>query len=153
MRPVIIINVRRMIDSQISVDRLIAVTNFFLMYVIEHAMIPGSIESWTCIFDLKDVGVTEIPKDRIQPLVNNMTKNYRGRLFRFYATDVTWVVRQLWKLAHRFVDDFTNKKLLIYGDEYQEDIKELIDADNLEQRYGGNLPNLTSNFFPPAFNP
>ena len=111
MRPVIIINVRRMIDSRISVDRLLAVTNFFLEYVIKFAMVPGSIESWTAIFDLKDVGVTEIPKDRIQPLVNCMTKNYRGRLFRFYATDVTWVVRQLWKLAHRFVDDFTNKKL------------------------------------------
>jgi len=65
MRPVIIINVRRMIDSRIGVDRLIAVTNFFLEYVIKFAMIPGKIESWTCIFDLKDVGVTEIPKDRI----------------------------------------------------------------------------------------
>ena len=54
-----------MIDSRIGVDRLIAVTNFFLEYVIKFAMIPGKIESWTCIFDLKDVGVTEIPKDRI----------------------------------------------------------------------------------------
>jgi len=69
MRPVMVINVRRMIDSRINVDRLIAVTNFFLEYVVEYSMIPGSIESWTAIFDLKDVGVTEIPKDRIQPLV------------------------------------------------------------------------------------
>jgi len=132
MRPVIIINVRRMIDSGISVDRLIAVTNFFLEYTIAYAMIPGVIESWTAIFDLKNVGVTEIPKDRIQPLVRNMTKNYRGRLFRFYATDVTFIVRQLWKLAHKFVDDFTNKKLQIFGAEYQDEIKELIDADSLE---------------------
>jgi len=153
LRPVLIINVRRMIDSRITTDRLNAVTNFFLNYVIEKAMIPGCIESWTCIFDLKDVGVTEIPKDRITPLVNNMTKNYRGRLFRFYATDVTWVVRQLWKIAHRFVDEFTTKKLLIFGDGYQEEIKELIDPANLETRYGGNLPDLTENFFPPAFNP
>ena len=51
-----------------------------------------------------------------------MTKNYRGRLYRFYATDVTFIVRQLWKLAHRLVDEFTNKKLLIYGDDYKKDI-------------------------------
>ena len=70
MRPVIIINVRRMIDSGIDVERLIAVTNFFLEYTIKYAMVPGAIEAWTCIFDLKDVGVTEIPKDRIQPLVD-----------------------------------------------------------------------------------
>ena len=118
MRPIIIVNVRRMIDSRISIERLVAVTNFFFEYVIQHAMVPGAIESWTAIFDLKDVGVTEIPKDRIQPLINNMTKNYRGRLFRFFAVDVTWVVRQLWKFAHRFVDEFTNKKLTIYGDNY-----------------------------------
>ena len=153
MRPVIIINVRRMVDSRIPADRLIQLTNFFLEYVIKYAMVPGSIESWTCIFDLKGVGVTEIPKDKIQPLVQNMTKNYRGRLFRFYAVDVTFIVRQLWKLAHKFVDEFTNKKLLIYGDEYRNDIKELIEPENLEERYGGNLPNIESDFFPPKFNP
>ena len=102
MRPVVIINVRRMIDSAITEVRLVAMMNFFLEYTIKNAMVPGAIETWTAIFDLKDVGVTEIPKDRIQPLVNNMTKNYRGRLFRFYATDVTWVVRQLWKLAQSY---------------------------------------------------
>ena len=51
------------------------------------------------------------------------------------------------------MDEFTNKKLLIYGDGYIEDMKELIDENNLEQRYGGNLPNLEREFFPPAFNP
>ncbi len=65
MRPIIIVNVRRIVDSKISVERLLAVSSFFLEYVIKYSLIPGSIESWTCIFDLKGVGVTEIPKDRI----------------------------------------------------------------------------------------
>jgi len=56
-------------------------------------------------------------------------------------------------LAHKFVDEFTNKKLLIYGDNYKNDIKELIDPDSLEERYGGNLPNIERDFFPPAYNP
>jgi len=132
MHPILVINVRRMIDTKISLERLVAMGDYFLNYVIDNAMVPGAIESWTAIFDLKSVGVTQIPKDKIQGLVRNMTKNYRGRLFRFYSTDVTFVVRQLWKLAHRFVDDFTNKKLLIYGDDYKKDMLELIDADNLE---------------------
>ena len=152
MHPVIFINVRRMLDTGIELDRLVAMGDFFLNYVISNAMIPGKIESWTCIFDLKDVGVTEIPKERIQGLVRSMNKNYRGRLFRFFATDVTFVVRQLWKLAHRFVDDFTNKKLLIFGEDYQESMQELISKDSLEARYGGNLPDKKDNFFPPQFN-
>ena len=42
---------------------------------------------------------------------------------------------------------------MIYGSDYQAEIKELIEPDNLEQRYGGNLPNISDNFFPPVFNP
>ena len=153
MHPVIIINVRRMVDAKMKLDELVGMADFFLNYVIKYAMIPGKIENWTCIFDLKNVGVTQIPKDEIQGLVRNMTRNYRGRLFRFYATDVTFIVRQLWKLAHRFVDEFTNKKLLIYGDDYKNDIKELIAPENLEKQYGGDLDTITSDFFPPKFNP
>ena len=141
-----------MIDSKIDVDRVVNMADYFLTYVVEKAMIPGKIETWTCIWDLKGCGVTEIPKDRIQPLVKKMTKNYRGRLFRFYATDVTYVVRQLWKLAHKFVDEFTNKKLQIFGENYQEAIQTLINADNLEQKYGGTVPDKTENFWPPQFN-
>merc|ERR1719464_1792584 len=141
-----------MIDSKIDVDRLVNMADYFLTYVVEKAMIPGKIETWTCIWYLKGCGVTEIPKDRIQPLVKKMTKNYRGRLFRFYATDVTFVVRQLWKLAHKFVDEFTNKKLQIFGEDYQEAIQTLINADNLEQKYGGTVPDKTENFWPPQFN-
>ena len=65
MHPIIIINVRRMIDSKIDIDRLVTMGDFLLNYIIAHAMIPGKIECWTSVFDLKDVGVTEIPKERI----------------------------------------------------------------------------------------
>lgn len=152
MHPVIVINVRRMIDSKIDLDRLCTMADFFLTYVIENAMVEGKIECWTSIFDLKGVGVTEIPKERIQGLVKNMTKNYRGRLYRFYSTDVTFVVRQIWKLAHKFVDEFTSKKLQIFGDDYAEAMQELISPDNLEQKYGGTIPDKTDNFWPPQFN-
>ena len=65
MHPILFINVRRMLDTGIQLDRLVAMGDFFLNYVISHAMVPGKIESWTCVFDLKGVGVTEIPKERI----------------------------------------------------------------------------------------
>jgi len=81
-----------------------------------------------------------------------MSKNYRGRLFRFFATDVNWLVRGLWKMAHRFVDEFTKQKLLIFGDDYRPKLLELVDANSLEEKYGGKLPNKTDNFWPPQLN-
>jgi len=41
-------------------------TNFFLDYVINKAMIPGKIESWTTIFDLKGIGATQMSNKNIQ---------------------------------------------------------------------------------------
>ena len=62
MWPVIVVNVRRMIDSKIPVDRLVNMANFLFLYIIEHAMVPGKIESWVTIFEMKGVGITEVPK-------------------------------------------------------------------------------------------
>lgn len=116
-------------------------------------MIPGSIESWIVILDLKGVGMTEIPVKKIQPLVETMTKNYRGRLYRFYATNASFVLRSLWNMVRTFVDEFTKNKLNVYGTNFIRDISDLIDPQNLEQLYSGQMPNIEANFFPPAFNP
>ena len=34
-------------------------------------------------------------------------------------------------------------------EEYHKKLGELIDKDNLEKRFGGNLPDKEANFFPP----
>ena len=37
------------------------------------------------------------------------------------------------------------------GSDYKKQFLELIDANNLEKRFGGNVPDKTSGFFPPDF--
>lgn len=150
-RPIIIINCRKLIDTKISMDDLVTMSQYYLQFVIDRCMIPGHVENWLAIFDMRDVGVSEVPKDKLKGLVNAMQKNFRGRLFKFYSIDVTYVVKVLWQTAHRFVDDFTNRKLLIYGDDYKQDLHKDVDVDNLEEKYGGKLPNKTDNFWPPQF--
>ena len=54
------------------------------------------------------------PKACIQPLVQKMTKNYIHRLFRSFAADLAFIVHQLLVLSHKFVDEFTKKKLQIF---------------------------------------
>ena len=64
-RPIVVVNVRRVIDSKITMEQLIPMVDYFTNYTIEHGMVPGRVENWTCIFDLKDVGATQIPKNHI----------------------------------------------------------------------------------------
>jgi len=81
-----------------------------------------------------------------------MQRNFRGRLYKFYGIDVNWMVRGLWKIAHRYVDDFTKRKLRIYGNDYQTELHKDVDVGSLEKKYGGQLENKTDNFWPPQYN-
>jgi len=58
--------------------------------------------------------------------------------------------RALWVVAHQFVDDFTKKKMSIHGSSYSQEILKFIEAQNLQQKYGGSAPNVTK-FWPPQF--
>lgn len=78
-----------------------------------------------------------------------MQKNYRGRLFRLFAINVHWLVRGLWKIAKNLLDEFTLSKIHIHGNDFAEHLLQVIDENNLEQKFGGKLPNKETDFFPP----
>ena len=47
-----------------------------------------------------------------------MQKNYPGRLYKFYGIEVGMLFLAVWAFAHRFVDEFTKKKMSVYGNNY-----------------------------------
>ena len=71
-------------------------------------------------------------------------------MFRLFAVYVAWLVKGLWSVARSLIDEFTATKINIYGsDGFKEDILKIIDEKNLEEKFGGKLPNKRDNFFPP----
>ena len=100
LRPIIIVNVRKLADSKISIDQIVETADFFLHYVIKNGMSPGRVENFVCIFDMRNVGVTELPTKHIQNRVKSMSKNYCGRMFKFFATDCNWLVRSMMWTVH-----------------------------------------------------
>jgi len=61
-RPIIIINMRRIIESKIDTEPLMALANYFCCYLLKHGMIAGKIENWLCIYDLQGIGAIELGK-------------------------------------------------------------------------------------------
>lgn len=112
-------------------------------------MIPSKIENWTVIVDLNNVGISQIPKSLLQSVIDSMQKNYRGRLFRFFAINSHWLLRGLWAVAKNLVDEFTLTKMNLIGYEFKAEIFKVIDPNFIEEKYGGTLPNKADNFFPP----
>jgi hypothetical protein len=45
-------------------------------------MIPGIVENWNMVVDLKDVGMTDIPIKAVKAIIANGSKNFRGRMYR-----------------------------------------------------------------------
>lgn len=80
-----------------------------------------------------------------------MQKNYRGRLFRFFAVNTHWLLRGLWTIATKIVDEFTLTKMKYLGNNFHEEVHKVIDPENLEEKYGGKLPNKEKDFFPPEY--
>jgi len=60
-QPIIVINVRKFIDQNVTLDEIIEVSSYLFDWIVCHMMIPGRIESWLIIMDLKDVGITQLP--------------------------------------------------------------------------------------------
>ena len=51
------------------------------------------------------------------------------------------------------LDEITQQKISAHNDKtYKAELLKLISPDNLEVKYGGQKPNINSNFFPPEMN-
>lgn len=118
-------------------------------YVIDNCMIPGKIENFIAIIDARDVWATQIPATKIKPFIDVLKSAYRGRLYRFFSVNVGMMLRAVWKVLKAFLDESTQRLMVIHGGSYKKDLLELIDEDKLEKKFGGKYPDMEDGFYPP----
>jgi len=103
-RPVLIINVKKLITSKAEEPDYIMLTLFWMEHLIKDAMIPGKIENLFVIIDANEVGVTQIPKKKLEAIVGVMGNNYRGRLFWLFAVNIGVMLWALWAIVRGWID-------------------------------------------------
>jgi len=59
------------------------------------------------------------------------------------------MLRAGFSVIKKVLDDFTEQKINMFGKDFQPKLHLQVDPNNLEQKFGGNLPNKSNNFFPP----
>ena len=64
-RPIVVLNVRRIIDSNFSIEVINAATAFFCDFVCKKLLIPGTVENWIMLIDLMDVSMTSLPVKKV----------------------------------------------------------------------------------------
>lgn len=59
-KPILVMNVKKIHDSEISTDELVNITGFFFNFIVENMMIEGQVENWVIIIELQGMGVTGV---------------------------------------------------------------------------------------------
>lgn len=67
-RPIFVINVAKLKKVKVDPDMMINVSCYMIQYLISRALVPGRVENWVSIIDMKDVGMLDIPKKLLTAL-------------------------------------------------------------------------------------
>ena len=68
-RPLVILNVRKLVDGNYPIEAINATASFFCDFVVKKLLVPGRVENWVMIIDLNDVGMTNLPAKKVQAIV------------------------------------------------------------------------------------
>jgi glutaredoxin len=125
-------------------------TIYLLEYTINNLFLPGQIENWDIICDLKDCSVTSLPND-FKKILGILQNNYRCRLFRMFIINVGSFFNMMWGMIKKIIDSNTEKKIKILKSGNFKEIFEIINPSQIEIKYNGTAENINSYFFPPIF--
>ena len=69
-------------------------------------LVPGHVEQFLVIVDLKDVGVMDIPVRKLKPFVRILAYSFKGRMFRLVSCSTNYLMRGIYKIVSYWLSDF-----------------------------------------------
>ena len=124
---------------------------FICEYAANHLLIPGQIENWIMITNVRHVSMVFLPS-KIKKIISVMSDNYRAKLYRNYVIGLSNALKFLFKIVCKFLDEMTVKKLVVIDNVNDGKILENIRKENIEEQFGGSAKNKEyegDNLFPP----
>ena len=153
-RPLLIFRLKEFskIEKVYSVQEVIEAGCFLGQFVINHMLIPGKVERWNLVINLKGSTVLSLP-EHIKKLIPCMNEAFISRLNKNYIIGMTFILRLLYKVVCAFLHESTIKKIKILSGKKDQSLFEEIRKDNIEQDLGGTAPDVPlgeeNGLFPP----
>ena len=85
-------SIRKMIDNGIDFDLSLDLIDVFSSYTIVNGLIPGIVETWVGIIDLKDVSLLELPVRSFASWTKRFARGYPARGGKVLFLNTPWVV-------------------------------------------------------------
>ena len=152
-RPILIVQpyiYQKNIDK-FSNNDLMRASVFLCEYVKNNLLIPGQVENWNMIVNLRGTSVISIP-DPIKKVISCLSDNFIAKLYKSYVLNLSLFLRILFKFMCAFLEEVTVRKIVVVGGKDDNVMLNFINGENLEKRFGGNAEDLDytgNNLFPP----
>ena len=106
-RPIVILNVRRIVDQNASDEVINAAASFFFDFLARKLLVPGQVENWIMMVDLNDINMISLPVKKVKAITGMMQKHFGGRLYRQFLVNMAFMLRKSTSVFLNFVDDIT----------------------------------------------
>ncbi len=115
---------------------------YLLDYCINFLLIPGQVESWNIICDMKDVALYSVPND-LKNLLNIIQQNYKNRLNTMYVLNLSTFAGFVWNMIKGLMGESIQKKIKMINNKNNYcELYENINRSQLEKKYGGLAQNI-----------
>ena len=153
-RPILIFRLEQFVKNQkiYSVQEVLEAGIFLGQFVINHMLLPGHVERWNLLVNLRKATLLSLP-DHIKKLLPIMNEGFISRLNKTYVIGMNFFFRLLYKIVCAFLKESTVKKIKILDGKKDQSMFEEIRKDNVEISMGGTAPDarigVENGIFPP----
>ena len=143
-RPIVIVSVKKILEMKVKEGDLLEVLGFFYQYLIENCLIEGQIETWVTLIDLGYCGVFSVGGALIN-IIKHLSSIFRVRSHHNYMIRCPGAIKLLWRMVKGALNEDQLRKITISEkSELREENFETINPSQIEKKYGGTQPDLTS---------
>jgi len=148
LRPAIVIRAARIPQQwykEKRIDKFIRMLIFCMEYFLRYMVVPGRVENLSVIADLGSLGLSQVPLGALGEVYKVLGHHYIGRVFKFYAVNVSSALSAIAGMAKGFLTDRQKQKLNILDDITE--LRKEFAQTQLEKDLGGCRPPVQK-FFP-----
>jgi len=147
-RPIIYFNCYKLDTKEPNMDQFLLSMGYFLEYMIQHLLLPGQVERWVIVLDLKGMGLTSLPFGMLKTVLGFLQNNFRSRLFKMYIMNSPTSLYFSWKMIKGLLEETTTQKINFSKESANEDLWKHTNKSQVEEKFGGTAKNIET-YWPP----
>jgi len=132
-----------------DIDKLLVSLAYFLDYVMKNLLLPGQVERWIFINDLRGLGITSLPFGVLKKVMGYLQNNFRSRLHKMYIMNSPTTIYFTWKAVKAFLEETTTAKINFSKTSENEDMWKHTNKSQVEKRFGGTADDVEKDCWPP----